>query len=383
LISLLVLVIGVGGLDHPEAWAEASAPGRCSPWRVAPVPPDPDATFTSQLLGVSGTSFRDVWAVGQYLGAPSAPLIVHWDGTAWSFVEAPSGTDERPLYGVAAVSPTDAWAVGWIDNFVSNHSLAMHWDGQSWSVVSTPKAPSDRLFGVGALSSSDVWAVGYWSDQYGVYPLTMHWDGAGWTHVPAPGVAVLYGVAGIEPDDVWAVGYRSDNIFGSIPVTLHWDGSAWAEVPAPDPPGDVAFAESVSGVASDDVWMVGLFQGGSHNSQPFVQHWDGIRWRPVRTPFIPGGNSLLGVSAAGPDDVWAVGWQDSTGSKVLTEHWDGSRWRVVPAPAPGDQTGLFAVDAISPANVWAVGSHLESESDLFSVHSRGCSIESSPRRPSA
>jgi hypothetical protein len=42
-------------------------------------------------------------------------------------------------------------------------------------------------------------------------------------------------------------------------------------------------------------------------------------------------NSLNGVLALGPDDVWAVGdrFARRKGVRTLTEHWDGEAWSIV------------------------------------------------------
>jgi hypothetical protein len=84
----------------------------------------------------------------------------------WSQVASPnSGGSDNTLGGVAATSPTDAWAVG---NFAPNSktgfalTLAEHWDGVSWKIVLTPNVGSlsNNLFAVAALAPNDAWAVG-------------------------------------------------------------------------------------------------------------------------------------------------------------------------------------------------------------------------------
>src|SRR5207247_2313765 len=67
---------------------------------------------------------------------------------------------------------------------------ALHWDGSAWSIVATPNAPMDwsRLYGVAATSSNDVWAVGASQDVASVPGRTLieHWDGSAWSIVPSP-----------------------------------------------------------------------------------------------------------------------------------------------------------------------------------------------------
>jgi hypothetical protein len=67
------------------------------------------------------------------------------------------------------------------------------------------------------------------------------------------------------------------------------------------------------------------------------------------------------VSAANPNDVWAVGYGqaaefDNTTPMVM--HYDGKSWVTEPEPADGDdggQTELLSVDAINGTDIWAAG----------------------------
>jgi hypothetical protein len=97
-------------------------------WSVVPSPSISD--WTNQLQSVTAVAVDDVWAVGVatftwYIsdGDPitsSQTIIQHWNGTAWSIVPSPNpgdgnnyyGTITNELYGVAAVSASDVWAVG-------------------------------------------------------------------------------------------------------------------------------------------------------------------------------------------------------------------------------------------------------------------------------
>jgi hypothetical protein len=59
-------------------------------------------------------------------------LIEHWDGTKWTQVpQSVSGFDSS-LNAVAAISPTDAWAVG-EQNL--NQTVIEHWNGTVWALV--------------------------------------------------------------------------------------------------------------------------------------------------------------------------------------------------------------------------------------------------------
>ena len=123
-------------------------------------------------------------------------------------------TEDNILFGVAAVTSNDVWAVG---NAGSLKTLAIHWDGASWSVVPTPifdpNATNQVLVGIVALSSDDIWTAG----QYIVplqgsaqFTLTENWDGSNWNFVPSPNAQNsnnrLHGITATPDGTLWAVG---------------------------------------------------------------------------------------------------------------------------------------------------------------------------------
>src|SRR5205807_1672764 len=131
-------------------------------------------------------------------------------------------SDKNFLTAVAAVSPSDVWAVGYTEGSASGVDVPLieHYDGKSWRIVASPyPGPSqyNALYAVTALSSSDVWAVGYANEnsrgQNGT-ALIEHWNGTQWKLVdnPVAGYATdLYALAPISSTDIWAVGYIYNN----------------------------------------------------------------------------------------------------------------------------------------------------------------------------
>lgn len=81
-------------------------------------------------------------------------------------------TFEGGLDGVAAISASDAWAVG----SDGKKSLILRWHGAVWRKVPSPSpAPSgDSLDSVAATAASNAWAVG----GAGVNALVFHWNAA-------------------------------------------------------------------------------------------------------------------------------------------------------------------------------------------------------------
>jgi hypothetical protein len=183
-------------------------------------------------------------------------------------------------------------------------------------------------------------------------------DGAKWVpaHPVLGGLSVLSGVDALSADDAWAVG----GALGGSGLAEHWDGTRWRRVKTPPPP---PYSEdvltSVTMVSTDDVWAAGYNNESEGFSTAIIEHWDGRRWRVVlRLPPVRGYNSSFdGISAASADDVWAVG---AGVPKIgyLLEHWDGHAWTpsTVATTSRTAYIGAFySVDVRSADDVWAVG----------------------------
>jgi hypothetical protein len=55
--------------------------------------------------------------------------VLHWNGTSWKRVPSPNpggSSHANVLFGVAASSPTNIWAVGDYDNGTAVDTLALH-----------------------------------------------------------------------------------------------------------------------------------------------------------------------------------------------------------------------------------------------------------------
>ena len=133
----------------------------------------PNALGDNFLSAVSGTNANDIWAVGRSRN-PSTfrtnTLIEHWDGNSWSEVFGFGVEPESAAYGVAAVSPRDAWGVG------DGGGLALigRWSGSSWSVFPSPEV-TGRLLAATAITACDVWAVGLrYEEGVGFLTLSEH-----------------------------------------------------------------------------------------------------------------------------------------------------------------------------------------------------------------
>jgi hypothetical protein len=199
---------------------------------------------------------------------------MHWNGTRWSRYLNPPGF----LTGVAATSPTDAWAVG----SVGAQTLAEHWNGHTWSRWASP-----NLSGPG---------TGSWSSAFN-------------------------SVTVISANNAWAVGSITTPSVPGRTLTAFWNGRHWRLVPSPNPvPGSAL--QSVTASWTHNIWAVGITDTGA-----LIMHWNGVRWKVMPASMMPHVNNfyrLYGVAAVARDNIWAAGVAQETTAFII--HWNGRAW---------------------------------------------------------
>ncbi len=346
LFGFVASVLALGLLTSPAFAASIGSNSQSlkGSWKLVPSP------GKGVLSGVAVISANDVWSVGNQ-GLKT--LTEHWDGSAWKIVASPNQGTNDTLNGVAAISTSDVWTVGWqyFPKTSAYTPLIEHWDGTKWSLVPSPKLKfSGYLSGVAAVSSSDVWAVGY----QGAETLIEQWNGSSWNVVSSTGFGKLNSVAVVSASDIWAVGTNNHKT-----LTEHWNGTNWSVVASPSPGSTDNVLESVSVVSTNDIWAVGYQT--IHKFGTLAEHWNGTAWKVVPGPNIrsgPGGTLLDAVAAVSTNNVWAVG-NYSTGDAYFSpviEHWNGSKWSVVNGANAGNYNGLPGLAAVpGSTNLWAVG----------------------------
>jgi len=180
---------GVSALSPDDVWAVGYQETNPATFEVQPliehwdgtawslVPAAPVSGNGNILQTVWAQSSDDVWTVGGFgfNGGTFEPLIEHWDGTAWSVVPAappPPGTNNL-LLGVSGTSSSDVWAVGRSSRGLAPYRpLTEHWDGTRWSLVRAPNAGLDSSLSAVWAASSETWAVGgYFASDSHTYPL--------------------------------------------------------------------------------------------------------------------------------------------------------------------------------------------------------------------
>ena len=342
----------------------------CQGWTIISSPNHPSRN--NFLNGVAALSTRDVWAVGDAVNVNTGvgkTLTEHWNGTAWSIVASPNlgfVSTQNTLKVIAAVSPTDIWAVGDAINFSmgGEATLIEHWNGTTWRIVASPNPGTfNALSGVAVVSASDIWAVGSFSPSKIGQTLIEHWDGTAWSVVPSPNPGssndALTSVAVVSATDIWAVGINSN---ANMEATLveHWDGTAWSVVPSANPSATQNVLYGVKVVSQNNIWAAGFFLNSDGISEStLIEHWDGTTWSVVPSPNGPlNGNILYGITVVSAKSIWAVGetTDNSSTNQTLIEQWNGTMWRVVSSPNIGSQDILFGAGAVPETKqVWAVG----------------------------
>jgi hypothetical protein len=344
----------------------------------------------SMLSAVAALSPNAAWAVGVTYSSgdtlgPVDSLIEQWDGSAWHIV---TSSGHSALYGLAAISSGDVWAVGGQFNYgLGTGGVTMHWDGTTWSVVSSVQpagAKFVQLKGAEAVTPHDVWAVGQQTadPDHLPQPLIERWDGSAWhlvTGVPlpqsTPNGGVLNAVSHVPgTDQLWAVGGWTHSTITVPPQPLieRWDGTSWQIVASPTLPSGAlgGIWNGVVALSATNAWAVGSYAlANPIDSHPLIGHWDGTRWALVASPDAFG--ALDSVAAAGATDVRAAG-SHLTGSGAaggnglrvpLIQQWNGTSWQIITSPDLGGATsGSLGIATDGSGNYWAAGTRFTAAS---------------------
>ena len=315
-LALAVLLILIGGAlaefdpGHPEAWevpdpdlfgvaARGDRVWAVGYWGTLLHSPDAGANWTRAHSGTTATlydvSFADArhgWAVGE------AGLILRSTdgGATWTPQSArvtdPLDFEERPLdthlFGVAAVSPDEAWAVG--DMGVVLHVS----DGEHWAQLPIPEASfgddeiPDRIFN--AVSFADAqhgWIVGEFGTTLRTADGGRTWSGTR-AFSGAPDDLYLFDVAAADARRAAVVG-----LAGSVLITED-GGATWVARSAETSAGLYGVLwRGASGIAVGD------------RGELFRTDEAGARWSSPQRPTLF--NWLAAVERADEERLFAVG----------------------------------------------------------------------------
>jgi len=270
-----------------------------SSWSVIPSP-NPPNSMISNLTAIKGLSSDNVYAAGYSAGIPATSqiLIMHWNGSEWNIQSSPQILGGAELEDICIISANNIWAVGDRNVGVPGPdvgTLTVHWNGTVWDTIPSPNVADKQNFlrGIAAVSPTDIWAVGYYHFLTQPYrSLIMHWNGSVWNVVTSPNIGLesfLYSVSVVASNDIWASGQYNNN-GTSAPLFMHWNGSSWSIVASP------GGGQSVSAISSNDAWSVGSS----------IARWNGTSWVNVSSP-VPANGALYSLSAISSSNMWAAG----------------------------------------------------------------------------
>jgi hypothetical protein len=341
-----------------------------SGWTIVPSPTI--GNYDNNLTAVSAGSATDAWAVGSYYPTNNnnvlAAMAEHYDGNSWTeFPLSNVGPNENSLLGVSELPSGHAWAVGYFVNAeYQQQTLVQQYTGTSWTVVPSPSpgARQNILYGVAAISDSDVWAVGGSQDANSVWhTLAEHWNGTAWTVVPTADAGSsgnqLYAVTAVSSAKVFATGQQSGAAFPSTMLVEQWNGKAWSALTTPADPGGSDLPLGATATSSI-VSIVGDRESSTAPYTTFVASGAPSNIGIVTTPNAgTGENDLFAATTAADGSTWAVGWAIDPSSLVhstLVEQGVNGTWSVVSSPNGGTgDNGLAGVTAVPGGGLWAVG----------------------------
>jgi hypothetical protein len=328
----------------------AAATGSWTPAALPSLAPE------SSLNGVAATTGGTAWAVGeQYQGiiAPGDPLVMQLSGGRWTKLPLNGVQWRGSLTGVAAVSPTDAWAIG---TDVNGDPHILHGSGGTWTDVPFPGSGSTQvtLSEISAAPGADPWVAGNGPDG----PVLLRWTGSQWVSQAVPaGNPGLTAVTVYSATDVWVAGRVSnpEGYYQPLLALSHWDGSAWTTL---DTAGTAGwYVTSVVVASPDDIWVAGATYPYSpiyDTPVPLLGQWDGTSWTAASVPVTYGAVSSLTAAPDGQPawasvDPYDYGSGESLppGEAVFLAY-NGSAWTLsygpVTTPAAGNpETYLAAV----------------------------------------
>jgi hypothetical protein len=151
-----------------------------------------------------------------------------------------------------------------------------------------------------------------------------------------------FALSATSSSDIWALTATN--------AVIHFDGSDWTQTDVPLPFLTLNYPESIYAAGPDDVWIVGY--GGDHRGEykGYVQHWDGSSWNSVSTPVTGQPVTFLrDIDGSAADNIWIVGHVNY--SHHLSLHWDGSTWSLQDGPV--SDAPLAQVVVLAPNDAWA------------------------------
>ncbi|RMI47824.1 hypothetical protein EBO15_00560 [Actinomadura harenae] len=188
-------------------------------WRNVPLPKLGDSFG---LDGIDARGPDDAWAVGTDTTKndtqPEGVILLHWDGRVWKRVPAPdTGEWTNRVTRVRMASGSDVWVSGMGKRSPAweeiRRPLLLHWDGRAWTTAKVPDGRGElndvAVSGGHALAAGDTFAPSM--PDYTSF--TLRRTATGWeeTTSPVSGTAAVEGLSPIPGGGLWSVGVSGDD----------------------------------------------------------------------------------------------------------------------------------------------------------------------------
>ncbi|NCC52510.1 MAG: hypothetical protein EOM20_15010, partial [Spartobacteria bacterium] len=198
------------------------------------------SSWSSQTLsngyyyGVWGTSASDVF-VGGYKYVNSSyqiPMIVHYNGTTWSYMEMPHYNGSANAFPYRIM---DLWGTASNDVYASgSQGMVIHYDGDEWDYVCGLNSLGDEILYPGDIyngiwgAGGKVFAAGWYGQDTWPYAACVAYDDS-WIWEPRHWIVTNYTtlneVWGQNEANLMAVGYHyGGSCQGEV---LRYNGSSW------------------------------------------------------------------------------------------------------------------------------------------------------------
>ncbi len=405
---VLALSSVVALLRPPVIWA---APPSCS-WQSGF---SAGLDGTVETLAVFDDGSGPALYVGgefSFAGGTQVNHIAKWDGATWSALSGPSGTGtDAGVTSLAVFDDGKGPALYAGGRFASAGGLTAayvlaKWDGSSWSPVSGPSGTQMNNF-VFSLAVYDdgsgpaLYVGGSFTTAGGLTANhIVKWDGTTWSALSGPienGVDSFVLALTVFDDG------RSPALFagGGFPqaggITVNqiakWDGISWAPLAVPLGTGVDSFVFALA--VFDDGGGPALYAGGSFTTAGGISanqlaRWDGLAWSPLSgLPWL-GANDIvyaLGVfdDGLGPA-LHAAGLFTEIGEVAANRiaQWDGSSWSALSGPTGNGMDGqvlaLAAFDDSAGPALYAGGDFLSAGGLSATRIAKRLCVDSSPPR---
>ncbi len=351
LTAAALIAAVVPAASPADAVTRRATAARPPAWRVVHVPSS--VVSPADLSDVSASGPADAWAVGADAETgfrKGTPLILHWNGRAWSKMALPGVLRPGFLSSVSAGSRSDAWALG----TDKSGAVLLHWNGRRWRTVGFPRERTATMTSVAAAPGGRAWMVGWRNEASGATAILVElWNGTAWHIVPTRlGQGTLNKVRVSANGDVWAVGFDA----GFFTLIAHEHRGAWTSFPRPPEPTGL---NDVLGRSAHDVWTVGIILN-QREYVPTISHWDGRVWTTVFVPdptkFITQDLSISPDRSGRPQ--WVGAEAGLNPSATLYAYYNGTAWLGVRGATA--LRGVFDADTVT-AHVpgtnatWGVG----------------------------